>query len=269
MTENNGNDGVEVNMAGGRMSLLLFLADGRFPAGGHAHSGGLEEAVTSGRVHDEASLLAFLAGRLLTVGAVDTHLAVAVSRTCIRNAKQGHLWGQLALQRMDTEAAARCPSPNIRAASRVQGRALVRAAAALLGQEAVCLQGEKGLQARILATMGDRAVFAQGPMMPTALGVVGTLFGLPVREVALWAAHAAVSGPAWAATRLLGIDPFAVARCLLSLAPSVEEVASEAVAFPVGQDGTPSLPELPAMSAPLLELGAEVRGDWEVCLFAS
>ncbi|MBM0204330.1 urease accessory protein UreF, partial [Micromonospora sp. STR1s_5] len=30
-------------------SLLLLLADGRFPAGAHAHSGGLEAAVAAGR----------------------------------------------------------------------------------------------------------------------------------------------------------------------------------------------------------------------------
>ena len=31
-------------------SVLLLLADGRFPAGGHAHSSGLEAAVAAGRV---------------------------------------------------------------------------------------------------------------------------------------------------------------------------------------------------------------------------
>ncbi len=30
-------------------AALLVLADGRFPAGGHAHSGGAEAAVTAGR----------------------------------------------------------------------------------------------------------------------------------------------------------------------------------------------------------------------------
>ncbi|MEU7259826.1 urease accessory protein UreF, partial [Streptomyces rimosus] len=29
-------------------AALLVLADGRFPAGGHAHSGGAEAAVTAG-----------------------------------------------------------------------------------------------------------------------------------------------------------------------------------------------------------------------------
>ncbi|RQX44658.1 urease accessory protein UreF, partial [Micromonospora chalcea] len=40
-----------------------MLADGRFPAGAHAHSGGLEAAAAAGRVTDLATLEAFLAGR--------------------------------------------------------------------------------------------------------------------------------------------------------------------------------------------------------------
>ncbi|MFE0381757.1 urease accessory protein UreF, partial [Streptomyces inhibens] len=31
-------------------AALLVLADGRFPAGGHAHSGGAEPAGTAGRI---------------------------------------------------------------------------------------------------------------------------------------------------------------------------------------------------------------------------
>ncbi|MEU5422925.1 urease accessory protein UreF, partial [Streptomyces sp. NPDC020667] len=37
-------------------AALLVLADGRFPAGGHAHSGGAEAAVKAGRVRDAESL---------------------------------------------------------------------------------------------------------------------------------------------------------------------------------------------------------------------
>ncbi|MDP9388377.1 MAG: urease accessory protein UreF, partial [Actinomycetota bacterium] len=46
----------------------LLLADGRFPAGGHAHSAGVEAAVADGRVGDVASLAAFARGRLWTAG---------------------------------------------------------------------------------------------------------------------------------------------------------------------------------------------------------
>ncbi|MYX51130.1 urease accessory protein UreF, partial [Streptomyces sp. SID8385] len=51
-------------------AALLVLADGRFPAGGHAHSGGAEEAVGAGRIRDAADLGAFCRGRLHTAGLV-------------------------------------------------------------------------------------------------------------------------------------------------------------------------------------------------------
>lgn len=38
----------------------LLLVDSRFPGGGHAHSGGLEEAVSRRLVTDEATLRGFL-----------------------------------------------------------------------------------------------------------------------------------------------------------------------------------------------------------------
>ncbi|NED83011.1 urease accessory protein UreF, partial [Streptomyces sp. SID11233] len=49
-------------------AALLVLADGRFPAGGHAHSGGAEQAVEAGRVRNAEDLAAFCRGRLHTAG---------------------------------------------------------------------------------------------------------------------------------------------------------------------------------------------------------
>jgi urease accessory protein len=78
---------------------LLLLADGRFPAGGHAHSGGIEAAVMAGRVTGADTLEAFLAGRLATAGRVAAGLAAAAAA------------GVHDLERLDAEAAARMPSP--------------------------------------------------------------------------------------------------------------------------------------------------------------
>ena len=50
------------------LAALLTLADSRLPAGGHAHSGGVEQAVAAGLVTDAASLEAFLRRRLATAG---------------------------------------------------------------------------------------------------------------------------------------------------------------------------------------------------------
>jgi hypothetical protein len=64
-------------VTGAGPATLLALADQRLPAGGHVHSGGIEEAVRAGLVHDPASLAAFLARRLVTVGRVVAGVAAA------------------------------------------------------------------------------------------------------------------------------------------------------------------------------------------------
>ena len=80
------------------------------------------------------------------------------------------------------------------------------------------------------------------------------------------AAHAAVTGPAWAATRLLGVDPFAVAACLAALTAEIDQTAASACRLVAA--GVP-LASLPADSGPLLDIGAEIHAGWEVRLFAS
>lgn len=59
------------------MEALLLLADGRFPGGAYAHSGGLEPAVVDGSVDDLASLERFVTGRLTTTGVTEAWLAAS------------------------------------------------------------------------------------------------------------------------------------------------------------------------------------------------
>lgn len=232
-------------------STLLLLADGRFPAGGHAHSGGLEEAVATGRVQDEESLFMFLGGRLATTGLVESALAAAAYLAAGRPKD---------LRDVDAEAAARCPSPALREASRSLGRSLLRASSAIWPGDGAW-DGAEGRD-------GEGPAFgpAKRPMFPVALGFVGDRSGLGAVEVCLLAAQASVSTPAWAATRLFGLDPFAVARCLAALTTRVEEVAAEALDVASAVD-KPA--RLPALSSPLVEIGAEAHARWEVHLFAS
>jgi urease accessory protein len=217
------------------MSVLaaLLLADGRFPAGGHAHSGGLEEAVTSGRVDDLDSLRAFAGGRLATSGRVAAGLA-ALACT-----------GRWPVGTLDTEADARMASPALRAASRRQGRQLLRAAA----------------HAWPLPPGSP-----DSPHHAVAVGVVAAAAGLGPVDAGRWAAYDAVMTPATAAVRLLGLDPFAVAAMVAAMGPAIDEVAAEAAVFAAGDR---PLDELPCTAAPLLDLGAEVHACREVRLFAS
>src|ERR1700761_7966828 len=70
-------------------AAVLMLADARFPASGHAHSGGLEGAVTAGTVTDVASLELFLGGRLATAGVAAAGLAAAACAGGISESRGG------------------------------------------------------------------------------------------------------------------------------------------------------------------------------------
>jgi urease accessory protein len=181
---------------GGPVALLL-LADSRLPAGGHAHSGGIEAAVAAGVVRDVASLAVFLRGRLRTAGAVAAGLAAAA---CADPA---------ACARLDAEADARMPSPAQRAASRQQGRALRRATrvdggshhAVVLGVAAAALGADPGGAAQVAAYLS-----VSGPASAAVrlcgfdpLSVHGVLAAL-AEEIA--AVASSVGLPAAAAPRL-------------------------------------------------------------------
>ena len=224
------------------LASLLVLADGRFPSGGHAHSGGLEAAVVAGRVATMDDLTRFLQGRLRTSGMVTAALTAA---TWARASDASHhTWLTL-----DAEVDARTPSPSLRQASRRQGRQLLRAARA-------------AWPAPILDSLQD-AVLA-GPHHPVVLGATAVAAGLSAMAAATAAASSSVATAATAAVRLLSFDPLAVAGVLARMAPAVDEVARAAVAA-----AARPLSRLPALSAPLLDVGAEAHATWEVRLFAS
>ena len=210
-------------------SALLTLADSRLPAGGHTHSGGVEQSIAAGVVHDPASLVAFLTRRVATAGAVSAGLAAAACAGAGDPAR---------LVELDAEADARTPSPALRAASRQQGRGLVRV-------------GRRAWPAPLWDALPDR------PHHPVVLGVAASAAGLTPRDAASAAAYLSVSGPATAAQRLLAMDPLTVAALTARLAPEVDAVATSATGG------------LPAATDPLLDLLAEVHAARRDRFFAS
>jgi len=234
-------------------ATLLLLADGRLPAGGHAHSGGLEAAVASGRVCDGASLEGFLRGRLATAGLVAAAFAAFATAAAVAAAAVAAAAVAVAAvaaspwdrRELDAEFDARTPSPALRRVSRTQGRALLRVG-------------------RAMWTVPDWVEHPAGPHQPIALGLVAAAAGLDPVDAARVAAYGSVSGPAGAAVRLLGLDPYPVHALLARLAPACDDVAARAAAY---RDGRAA--DLPAVSAPLLDIGAEDHATWEVRLFAS
>ena len=221
----------------------LVLSDARFPAGGHAHSGGVEAAATAGWVTDIASLEVFLRGRLRTAGMVAAGLAAAACAHA-----EGDRWDEL-----DAEADARTPSPAQREASRRQGRALLRAARAAWP--------EAGWLAGIAAPAGGNR---GGPHHAVVLGAAAAAAGCTADEAARIAAYQSVSGPASAAVRLLALDPMRAAAVLARLAGDVDATAERAAACAEGP-----LSDLPYPSAPALDLLAEAHIRAEVRLFES
>jgi urease accessory protein len=92
---------------------------------------------------------------------------------------------------------------------------------------------------------------------------MGVILRVPV-DAARWAAYDSISGPASAAVRLLGLDPFRAWGIVAALMPEVDHTAEQAAA---GASGP--LDRLPSCSAPLLDIGAEHHAASEVRLFAS
>jgi urease accessory protein len=250
-------------------SALLLLADGRFPAGGHAHSSGLEAAVAAGRVTDLSTLESFLLGRLHTTGLVAAAFTAAAHRavadTAARPAAAGN--GEVAasaraaanggaagdggaevLLRLDGELEARMPSPATRLASRKQGAALLRAARVVWPGEGYGLLPRR----------------RDGVHHAVVLGVTAAAAGLSCDEAALVGCYSQVTGQASAALRLLGFSPYDIQRLLAEVAPQCDAVAVAATAF---ADKDPA--ELPMFSSPLADVSAEIHATWEVRLFAS
>ncbi|MFE0190947.1 urease accessory protein UreF [Streptomyces sp. NPDC058989] len=221
-------------------AALLILADGRFPAGGHAHSGGAEPAVTAGRIKDAASLESFCRGRLHTAGLVTAALSAA--------AAAGH--DPLAL---DDAADARTPVPALRTTARKLGRQMMRAARATWPSPE--------LDALAMAR-------PRGAHQPVVLGLAARSAGLDPLDAAYAVAYENVSGPATAAVRLLSLDPFDATAVLAHLAAELDQVADRAAeaARRVRAEGVDALP---AASAPLLDITAQQHAAWPVRLFAS
>lgn len=232
--------------SGAALPTLLLLTDGRFPAGGHAHSGGLEPVAGNGGLHDLADLERFLRGRLSTAGMVGAAFAASACSTWTAASAFPDVDG--ALDVLGRELDARMPSPVQRAASRQLGRQLLRAGRAVWPHPVL-----------------DRLAAARWePHQALAFGVVAGAAGFGPDVAALVAAHDCVTGPATAAVRLLGLDPFEVHALLARLAEPIAAVADTAARY-----ATVEPTDLPAHCAPLLDVSAEHHATWEVRLFAS
>ncbi|BBY60777.1 urease accessory protein UreF [Mycolicibacterium sarraceniae] len=180
------------------LSTLLALADSRLPTGGHVHSGGVEEAITSRLVVDITTLEAYLRRRIRTSGLVTASVAAAMHR------------GELTATAADAETDARTPAPAARQASRAQGRGLLRLA-------------------RRVWPSTEWDALGPRPHLAVTAGRVGAASGLTHQQTALSVVYTTMTGTATAAQRLLALDPADVAVLTFGLAELCEQTAERAV----------------------------------------
>jgi urease accessory protein len=241
-------------------TLLLLLIDSRAPAGAHHHSGGMEAAVGTGLVTGPASLEDFCRARLRTSARVAAAFAAAACLLQSDNPERSPVsppaipparsrdpreWAVL-----DAEFEARMASEAMRTASRQLGGGLARLLRSLLPEADLVTPW---------ARCGRPA-----PHHPLVLGAGIALAGGSAELAARAAALAACTGPASAAVRLLGLDPFAVQAMLARLAADVDACAASAVR---AARQPPS--SLPSDSGPAYDLLADFHLTAEVRLFAS
>lgn len=218
---------------------LLLLADGRFPAGAHAHSAGAESAVRAGDITDLTDLARYLRGRIATTGVTDAAFA---ARTV------GALTAGEGVEPLDAEYDARTLSPRLRLTSRRLGRQLCRAASSAYPD-------------RVFDVV---AALPGGPHQPIALGAAVVAAGGTPADAAAIAVHHLANAVVTAAVRLLGLDPIACAAVQAGAARWAAGLIADA----------PTWAMLPAAALPgsggtLTDILAEDHATWGHRLFVA
>jgi urease accessory protein len=195
----------------GLLGLLQF-ADGLFPAGGYAHSFGLETCAQAGTVATREDLEAFLLAFL--EGSAGPGEAVAVVAAW-RRAAQGDL---LALLALDAQLDARKPVPELREASRQMGRQTLRAASAAV---------EHPLVARLRDVVETRRSPGHHAMV---FGTVTHSVGASAEAAAAAYLHSTAALLVNAALRLLPLGQVDGQKTLAAVRPVVARWSREAAA---------------------------------------
>jgi urease accessory protein len=204
----------------------------------------MEAAVTAGYVNSVADVRDFCLGRLRTAGRIGAAFA-ATACTYWLDGASAEQWAEL-----DAELSARTPSEATRVASRALGSGLRRLLVATIPANAAEL------------AVHWRLCPSPAPHQPLVLGAGIAMAGGDPAMAARAAALGLCTASASAAVRLLGLDPYRTHTVVADLSDDIEALVSDSSRLQ-------SLAELPADSAPALDLLADVHAQMEVRLFAS
>jgi urease accessory protein len=189
---------------------LLQLADGLFPAGGYAHSFGLETYVQEGRVKDRAGLEAFLQAMLEgSTGPGDAVAAVAAARRA-----KAQFWKEL--YALDAEIDAMRAPAELREAGRQMGRQTLRVATSLDPTPIVSAFAAAADQGRTPA------------QHPVVFGLVAGAFGCTPLDIAQAYLQGTATIVVSAALRLLSMGQLEGQKALFAMGPVVTRLAQEA-----------------------------------------
>lgn len=193
-----------------RLLSLLHFADGTFPAGGYAHSLGLEAACQAGLVRDRDGVERFLRAHLEgAAGPCDATAAAAA----LRAFRAGDLEG---CRRLDRILEAMKPVRTFREASRQMGRQTLRVAAALTAEARLAGYLDEVNAGR---TPGHHAV---------VFGMTGGVLGWEPEEAAATYLYATTALLVGAALRLLPLGQLEGQRTLWALHPLIARLGREA-----------------------------------------
>jgi len=191
---------------------LLQFADGTFPAGGYAHSLGLEAYAEAGLVTDAAGLAAFIEGHPAGAAGPCDAAAMVAAREMTR---AGDAAAAVAL---DWRLDAMKPASELREASRQMGRQTLRVTAAVTGDPRPA--------AYLAEVDAGRAAGHHAVAFGTAAGVLGWAAG-EAAEAYLYATAALLVG---AGLRLLRMGQLDGQRVLHGLGPLIARLAADAAA---------------------------------------
>jgi urease accessory protein len=197
-------------MDSARLLSLLHFGDSTFPAGGYAHSFGLESYCQAGIVRDREGVERFLLAHLEgTAGPCDATAAAGA----LRAFRAGDLDG---CRGFDETLEAMKPVRAFREGSRQMGRQTLRVAAALTAEMRLASYLEEVNAGR---APGHHAV---------AFGMAGGALGWEPEEAAAAFLYSTTALLVGAALRLLPLGQLDGQRALWALGPVIARVAREA-----------------------------------------